>query len=496
MNPTDQARKEARRRELKKNKKQRQLVRTAVLKGKNPRDIIFELEKVDDMEFNIVSPSPLNQKVLGEKRRKLTETWNRVMRMYEADDNPSYMEFKKLWNSYLTRKNDIVQAFEAVKSAENVQLDDIPLPSFGPGHSDDEEGGLAPGIPLPPSLAKQPKSSILKKPPSVLESLKPKTCPGVPAGPPPLLVDYIDDGSDDENEGGEGGQSAGNKARRKKIRFEGADEDEEEGDDEDDDTAPPGDESIFASSADKDVDAYMKELEAVHRQAEKDRMAARSLGVTDVISSGAQPLPPGLGPPAGMPPGPPPGPRPAGMHPPGLMYRPAPPPLRPGVAPPGVRLPPGPPPGRPPTGLPPGVSGGGRLPPGPPPGVPPRINRLPPPVRPQSVVSAGPQLFTQPAAGESASAGASATKEKSQGAVIKAKPQMRNLMSDVTRFVPTHVRRKEDAGHVGQVKGGRGGVKANQQQNVIAAFAPGSQRQGKDDAYAEFMKEMEQMNAF
>ena len=40
----------------------------------------------------------------------------------------------------------------------------------------------------------------------------------------------------------------------------------------------------------------MKELEAVHRQAEKDRMAARSLGVTDVISSGAQPLPPGLGP--------------------------------------------------------------------------------------------------------------------------------------------------------------------------------------------------------
>ena len=43
--------------------------------------------------------------------------------------------------------------------------------------------------------------------------MKPKTCPGVPAGPPPLLVDYIDDGSDDENEGGEGGQNAGSKAR-------------------------------------------------------------------------------------------------------------------------------------------------------------------------------------------------------------------------------------------------------------------------------------------
>ena len=38
MNPTDQARKEARRKELKKNKKQRQVVRVATLKGKNPRE--------------------------------------------------------------------------------------------------------------------------------------------------------------------------------------------------------------------------------------------------------------------------------------------------------------------------------------------------------------------------------------------------------------------------------------------------------------------------
>jgi len=58
-----QARKEARRRELKKNKKQRQLVRNAVLKGKNPREIIVELEKVDDMEYNPITPSPLNDKV-------------------------------------------------------------------------------------------------------------------------------------------------------------------------------------------------------------------------------------------------------------------------------------------------------------------------------------------------------------------------------------------------------------------------------------------------
>jgi hypothetical protein len=41
--------KEARKKELKKNKKQRQAVRTAVLKGKDPHQIIAELEKIDNM---------------------------------------------------------------------------------------------------------------------------------------------------------------------------------------------------------------------------------------------------------------------------------------------------------------------------------------------------------------------------------------------------------------------------------------------------------------
>ena len=35
----------------------------ATLKGKNPREIIEELEKIDDMEYNPVTPCPLNAKV-------------------------------------------------------------------------------------------------------------------------------------------------------------------------------------------------------------------------------------------------------------------------------------------------------------------------------------------------------------------------------------------------------------------------------------------------
>lgn len=56
MNPTDQARKEARKKELKKNKKQRQMVRAAVLKGKDPAQLIEEMEKIDEMgkKINVI----------------------------------------------------------------------------------------------------------------------------------------------------------------------------------------------------------------------------------------------------------------------------------------------------------------------------------------------------------------------------------------------------------------------------------------------------------
>ncbi len=48
--------KEARKKELKKNKKQRAAVRAAVLKGKDPTQILEEMEKIDEMgEFFMFS---------------------------------------------------------------------------------------------------------------------------------------------------------------------------------------------------------------------------------------------------------------------------------------------------------------------------------------------------------------------------------------------------------------------------------------------------------
>lgn len=48
MNPADRERKQARMKELKRNKKQRNLVRQAIVKGRDADELIEHLEKLDD----------------------------------------------------------------------------------------------------------------------------------------------------------------------------------------------------------------------------------------------------------------------------------------------------------------------------------------------------------------------------------------------------------------------------------------------------------------
>jgi len=54
MNPTDQWRKESRKKELKKNKKQRSAVREAVIKTKSPAAIIKEIEEIEQQGKELV----------------------------------------------------------------------------------------------------------------------------------------------------------------------------------------------------------------------------------------------------------------------------------------------------------------------------------------------------------------------------------------------------------------------------------------------------------
>ena len=127
------------------------------------------------------------------------------------------------------------------------------------------------------------------------DSFAPKTCPGVPAGPPPLINDY-DDEEDDS-------WDTDVNARNKKIRFAQDDAEKKQrseyGPGKDPESAISGNDNEsyklglrnnpssnkddtprvdslqkrMLAMAGQDVDAYMKEMEEVHKQtqAEKER---------------------------------------------------------------------------------------------------------------------------------------------------------------------------------------------------------------------------------
>ncbi|KAM4530898.1 WW domain-binding protein 11 [Odontesthes bonariensis] len=199
MNPTDQARKEARKRELKKNKKQRMMVRAAVLKMKDPRQIIRDMEKLDEMEFNPVQQPLLNEKVLRDKRKKLRETFERIVRLYERENPDTYKELRKLELDYETKRGQLALYFDSVKNAESVEVDSIPLPDMphAPSNIHIQDIPL-PGT-QPPSILKKsstfgkgPLSSssgpVLATVPGVPRLPPGKKPPGPPPGPPPPQV--------------------------------------------------------------------------------------------------------------------------------------------------------------------------------------------------------------------------------------------------------------------------------------------------------------------
>ncbi|XP_026486904.2 WW domain-binding protein 11 isoform X1 [Vanessa tameamea] len=522
MNPTDQARKEARKKELKKNKRQRQMVRAAVLKMKDPTQILEELQKIDEMEYNVLQPSPLNEKVLKEKRKKLRETFDRVLKMYDKDDPEKWVELKRQEMEYDKRRAHLISYYESVKHAQSVQIDDIPLPTLQV--PDNLIYGNVPSqIPLPmdsvhPNLPVRPilkKDSVYRERPLGIEP------PGVPCGPPPdfeaLLLEAakMDKTHKDKKslrfsdlpDEGPPGDCLPQAQMLEDLDGEAMEDDRGPSPTLAQSTQAPKPTSLqqrMLALSGQNIDDFMKEMEEVHRKRERDRAADLNARLTALKRStgrdsdsdsdneghaghhhnhhdftleppGAEIrqmppplLPPGMRPPMLRPPGAPPG-APPGV-PPGLPPG-APPGLPPGPHPVGTHglsglpgMPTGAPPG-PPPGLP---SRGGLRPPGPPPGAPPRLLRplVPPPPPHVSVLTAAPQLISK--------------KDSSQGATISAKPQIRNLSADVTRFVPSALRvKREDKRMKPDLK------------STLPRPSEQPKQPSKDDAYMQFMKEME-----
>lgn len=131
------------------------MVRAAVLKGKDPQQLLEEMEKIDQMEYNVNQPSPLNEKVLKDKRKKLRDTLDRVLSMYHKDDPDKWADLKRKQTEYEHKRNQLVAFFESVRSAQQVTVEEIPLPTIPQQNM--QSSSLQ--IPLP-SESKKPEHTI------------------------------------------------------------------------------------------------------------------------------------------------------------------------------------------------------------------------------------------------------------------------------------------------------------------------------------------------
>ncbi|OWA52155.1 putative WW domain-binding protein 11 [Hypsibius exemplaris] len=446
MNPADQARKEARRRELKKNKKQRLVVREAVIKAKDPKKVIEELERLDQMEYNINEAPPLPDHVLLERRRRLLGNFNRCLSLYEKDDKTTYNDLKKMLAQYHRKHDDLRKYYDSVKRAQSVTVDDIPLPIAMP----DDDAPMEEEHSLQPVRHISQGSAVLAAPRMLsweafsdnLADTGGKRPPGPPCCPAPALAS---DDSDDEADAGDGGDSGGDG------------EGEEAASDEDVDEDTPRQQS--SGDAGPSVIGTSKDQAAVESDVppETARVGAVITASDATVSVSAMPRmtrPPGPTFGVGRPPFVPPGANFRNVPPPNMMQQRFPPPM------PGF-------PGMPRTMTrPPGFGPIGPMAPGMrPPEYDPVMHR-PPPLSGPSAASSG-----------------------EAKTMIQAKPQLRNLTAEVTRFIPTSVKVKRE--EIAKPKPKPVAMGPNTE---LIPHRPAAQQQSKgstDEAYDAFLKEME-----
>lgn len=349
------------------------------------------------------------------------------MRLLHEEEPEVWSDMKRREVEYEKRKYKRVQYYESVRHAEQVSIEDIPLPS---STNEKPLPATMPKISMPPPMLLPPPTSLTLKADELLEKTqekKDKEPPGVPASMPLNIFEMRELDSDYESDTKE------------------ESEDEEEIDD----------------KHDKNIEEFMKEVESAQKQKEEERATAameltinptpdvdlEEKGNEETIESQAKMPEEILLPPQPIPIAMP------RMPPHTLMFRP--PPLRPGL-PIGIRMPPGPPPHpRPNVGMP---RMGLRMPPGPPLGPPPRHKQH------HHDRNAPPKQTTT---------------------TITAKPQIRNLSADVTRFVPTTLRAKRDEPRKTKPKSY---IHETQYQPLSSSTQ--KPQPSKDDAYKQFMNEL------
>ncbi|KAG9331791.1 hypothetical protein JZ751_016993 [Albula glossodonta] len=132
------------------------------------------MNPTDQAQFNPVQVPLLNEKVLRDKRKKLRETFERIVRLYERENPDTYKELRKLELDYESKRGQLALYFHSVK--------DIPLPGAQPPSILKKSGAFGKGsfaAPAAPSAAEV--AGVPRLPPG-------RKPPGPPPGPPPPQV--------------------------------------------------------------------------------------------------------------------------------------------------------------------------------------------------------------------------------------------------------------------------------------------------------------------
>jgi len=459
MNPTDQARKEARRRELKKNKKQRDAVRQAVIKNKDPMQMIRELEDLDDMELKPEGPFQLNEKVVKEKRRKLLETLIRTVNFYGKEDPNKGKELRQMIEDYKMGRIQKETYFESVRNAETVQVGEIPLPEM-PFETPDLSD-----IPLPDSM---PSGILKRQSHHAVESKNVSdvsmNAPGHPPGHPPSKKVFISRDSAEYTNLVRAALNLGMKEdvkKKKKVEIKSYNEEDDEFRHRDDDVNHDDDFGDF-NPDEPSSSKHRRKIRFADDEEEDDYDVTRD-DDEEVTPLQAMML------------------KLAGQNVPQQAAKKGSSQVEYVKPPPG---PPGPPPGMPPTALPP-------------PGLPPQFAKQGNPPKDNSHFSAPPSLIPRPPQQPQPPQQPPQVAQQPQGdATISAAPQLTHgsrFHGDATKFMPTSLRVKRQK----VVNPRNRSVMTSQRSDDVMARnidditkGQGEVKKSADDAYDSFMSEM------
>lgn len=235
------------------------------------------------------------------RKSRKAKNRNVYLSIFQHNDDPElFAELKRKEIEYDRRRNKRVQYFESVRTAQTVQIEDIPLPDMSEKPSTQAAtaaGGGAlpaqapPGTQPPPNF--QPPGMQIQIPPSIHAAIaahqkaqaeeksekgepKQKDPPGCPPGPPPDLMEMRELDSDYESEDSERDSRRSPVPSKRSRRRYSSDRssnhsDERQSDSEPEIPKPTSVQQRMLAIAGQKYDDFMKELENVHSQQADER---------------------------------------------------------------------------------------------------------------------------------------------------------------------------------------------------------------------------------